>query len=67
MIPQWRLPADALLECEGNIDPEIGYVTSSLGGTLDAFNKNVLGLTSKIALNAIRDGKPSWRWKQRRD
>ncbi|WP_329807562.1 ADP-ribosylglycohydrolase family protein, partial [Escherichia coli] len=24
----------------------------------DAFNKNVLGPTSKIALNAIRDGKP---------
>jgi hypothetical protein len=28
------------------------------GQSFDAFNKNVLGPTSKIALNAIRDGKP---------
>jgi ADP-ribosylglycohydrolase len=30
---------------------------SALGARFDAFNKNVLGPTSKIAL-AIRDGKP---------
>jgi ADP-ribosylglycohydrolase len=28
------------------------------GQSFDAFNKNVLGPTSKIALKAIRDGKP---------
>ncbi|XNM65229.1 ADP-ribosylglycohydrolase family protein [Escherichia coli] len=31
---------------------------SGLAEGFDAFNKNVLGPTSKIALNAIRDGKP---------
>ncbi len=51
--------ADALLECEGNIDPEIiGRNILAWAERFDAFNKNVLGPTSKIALNAIRDGKP---------
>lgn len=51
--------ADALLEREGKIDPDL-IGRNILGWALrfDAFNKNVLGPTSKIALNAIRDGKP---------
>ncbi|EDW0481111.1 ADP-ribosylglycohydrolase family protein, partial [Salmonella enterica subsp. enterica serovar Javiana] len=51
--------ADALLECEGSIDPEIiGRNILAWAERFDAFNKNVLGPTSKIALNAIRDGIP---------
>ncbi|MGK0703567.1 ADP-ribosylglycohydrolase family protein [Yokenella regensburgei] len=51
--------ADALLECHGVIDPEvIGRHILRWASEFDAFNKNVLGPTSKIALNAIRDGKP---------
>ncbi|KNC09895.1 hypothetical protein AC791_14870 [Klebsiella sp. RIT-PI-d] len=51
--------ADALLAREGEIDPElIGRNILDWALRFDAFNKNVLGPTSKIALNAIRDGKP---------
>lgn len=51
--------ADALLEREGEIDPDlIGRNILDWALRFDAFNKNVLGPTSKIALNAIRDGKP---------
>ena len=51
--------ADALLEREGKIDPDlIGRNILDWALRFDAFNKNVLGPTSKIALNAIRDGKP---------
>lgn len=51
--------ADALIECAGEINPEaIGRHILRWAEGFDAFNKNVLGPTSKIALNAIRDGKP---------
>lgn len=51
--------ADALLGRNGQIDPElIGRNILDWALRFDAFNKNVLGPTSKIALNAIRDGKP---------
>lgn len=51
--------ADALIECEGEIVPDvIGRHILAWAEGFDAFNKNVLGPTSKIALNAIRDGKP---------
>lgn len=51
--------ADALLEREGEIDPDlIGRHILDWALRFDAFNKNVLGPTSKIALKAIRDGKP---------
>lgn len=51
--------ADALIECDGEIVPDvIGRHILKWAEGFDAFNKNVLGPTSKIALNAIRDGKP---------
>ncbi|WET42177.1 ADP-ribosylglycohydrolase family protein [Citrobacter enshiensis] len=51
--------ADALLECDGKINPDvIGQNILAWAERFDAFNKNVLGPTSKIALNAIRNGKP---------
>lgn len=51
--------ADALLECDGEIVPDvIGRNILAWAEHFDAFNKNVLGPTSKIALKAIRDGKP---------
>ncbi|MBB1201535.1 ADP-ribosylglycohydrolase family protein [Enterobacteriaceae bacterium 89] len=51
--------ADALIECDGEIIPDvIGRHILAWAEGFDAFNKNVLGPTSKIALNAIRDGKP---------
>lgn len=51
--------ADALLERNGQINPDlIGRNILDWALRFDAFNKNVLGPTSKIALNAIRDGKP---------
>lgn len=51
--------ADAIIECEGEINPDvIGAHILRWAEGFDAFNKNVLGPTSKIALNAIRDGKP---------
>ena len=51
--------ADAIIECDGQIDPDaIGRHILLWAEEFDAFNKNVLGPTSKIALNAIRSGKP---------
>ena len=51
--------ADAIIECEGEINADvIGKHILRWALDFDAFNKNVLGPTSKIALNAIRDGKP---------
>lgn len=51
--------ADAIIECHGQIDADvIGRHILRWAEGFDAFNKNVLGPTSKIALNAIRDGKP---------
>ncbi|STQ10660.1 ADP-ribosylation/Crystallin J1 [Enterobacter cloacae] len=51
--------ADAIIECDGEIDADvIGKHILNWALDFDAFNKNVLGPTSKIALNAIRDGKP---------
>lgn len=51
--------ADAIIECGGQINPDvIGRNILAWAEGFDAFNKNVLGPTSKIALNAIRDGKP---------
>ena len=51
--------ADAIIECEGDINADvIGKHILRWALDFDAFNKNVLGPTSKIALNAIRDGKP---------
>ena len=51
--------ADALIECDGEIVPDvIGRHILAWAEGFDAFNKNVLGPTSKIALNAIRDGRP---------
>ena len=60
--------ADAIIECDGEINPDvIGKHILDWALDFDAFNKNVLGPTSKIALNAIRDGKPvSQLEKQRR-
>jgi ADP-ribosylglycohydrolase len=51
--------ADAIIECDGQINADvIGRHILQWATDFDAFNKNVLGPTSKIALNAIRDGKP---------
>lgn len=51
--------ADALLARDGEIDPDlIGQHILRWAESFDAFNKNVLGPTSKIALNAIRQGTP---------
>jgi ADP-ribosylglycohydrolase len=51
--------ADAIIECDGQINADvIGKHILHWAESFDAFNKNVLGPTSKIALNAIRDGKP---------
>jgi ADP-ribosylglycohydrolase len=51
--------ADAIIECDGQINADvIGKHILHWALDFDAFNKNVLGPTSKIALNAIRDGKP---------
>lgn len=51
--------ADAIVECHGQVNPDIiGRNILAWAEGFDAFNKNVLGPTSKIALNAIRDGKP---------
>ncbi|MCD1125440.1 ADP-ribosylglycohydrolase family protein [Jinshanibacter sp. LJY008] len=51
--------ADAIIECKGDIEPAvIGRNIMSWAEKFDAFNKNVLGPTSKIALNAIKQGTP---------
>ncbi|AKJ41231.1 ADP-ribosyl-[dinitrogen reductase] hydrolase [Pragia fontium] len=50
--------ADAIIECQGHVDPIIiGRNIMQWAENFDAFNKNVLGPTSKIALNAIKQGK----------
>lgn len=47
--------ADAIIECNGQIDADtIGKHILLWAVEFDAFNKNVLGPTSKIALNALR-------------
>lgn len=51
--------ADAIIECDGRIVPDtIGRHILRWAEEFDAFNKNVLGPTSKIALKAIRNGTP---------
>lgn len=51
--------ADAIIECQGEIEPAIiGRNIMIWAENFDAFNKNVLGPTSKIALNAIKQGTP---------
>lgn len=50
--------ADAIVECDGEIDADvIGQHILRWAEGFDAFNKNVLGPSSKIALKAIRAGK----------
>ncbi|MBJ7222901.1 MULTISPECIES: ADP-ribosylglycohydrolase family protein [unclassified Brenneria] len=49
--------ADAIIECEGQIDADvIGRHILDWVIRFDAFNKNILGPTSKIALRAIEQG-----------
>jgi len=51
--------ADAIIECHGELNGDvIGRHILAWAEGFDAFNKNVLGPTSKIALNAIRQGTP---------
>lgn len=51
--------ADAIIEHHGAINPDaIGRHILAWAEGFDAFNKNVLGPTSKIALNAIKQGTP---------
>ncbi|QZY97529.1 ADP-ribosylglycohydrolase family protein [Pantoea dispersa] len=51
--------ADAIISHDGEIDAEtIGANILRWAETFDAFNKNVLGPTSKIALNALKNGTP---------
>ncbi|OCG10774.1 hypothetical protein A9G09_11715 [Gilliamella sp. wkB292] len=50
--------ADAIIECNGQIEPNtIANNIMKWAQNFDAFNKNVLGPTSKIALNLISQGK----------
>ena len=51
--------ADAIIECHGKISPEVigRNILPGLKGSMRSI-KNVLGPTSKIALNAIRDAVP---------
>lgn len=51
--------ADAIISHEGEINAEtIGANFLRWAESFDAFNKNVLGPTSKIALNALKNGTP---------
>ena len=51
--------ADAIISHEGEINAEtIGANILRWAESFDAFNKNVLGPTSKIALNALKNGTP---------
>ncbi|WP_130835709.1 ADP-ribosylglycohydrolase family protein [[Erwinia] mediterraneensis] len=51
--------ADAIITHEGAIIPEtIGAYILRWAEAFDAFNKNVLGPTSKIALHALKSGTP---------
>lgn len=49
--------ADAILECHGRVDSIViaGRILA-WAESFDAFDKNVLGPTSKVALNAIKSG-----------
>lgn len=50
---------DALIARQGDINPTlIGKNILEWAYQIDAFNKNILGPTSKAALNAIKDGTP---------
>ena len=51
--------ADAILECRGRVDPTViaGRILA-WAESFGAFDKNVLGPTSKVALNAIKAGQP---------
>ena len=50
---------DAVIERKGDIDPVlIGQNILEWAYRIDAFNKNILGPTSKVALNAIKVGTP---------
>lgn len=50
--------ADAIIECKGEISPTIiARNIMKWAQEFDAFNKNVLGPTSKIALNEIMKGR----------
>ncbi|MCG8708420.1 ADP-ribosylglycohydrolase family protein [Brenneria sp. 4F2] len=49
--------ADALIECEGQIEPKIiGRHILKWALAFGAFEKNILGPTSKAALNALQQG-----------
>jgi len=51
--------ADAIISHDGEIDAEtIGANILRWAEAFDAFNKNVLGPTSKIALRALQNGTP---------
>lgn len=51
--------ADAIIERDGQIDPPlIGRNILNWAEEFDAFNKNVLGPTSKVALREIKKGTP---------
>ena len=51
--------ADAVIEKQGKIDPAlIGHHILAWAERIDAFNKNILGPTSKVALRAIKQGVP---------
>lgn len=51
--------ADSVLECRGRVDTSViaGRILS-WAESFDAFDKNVLGPSSKVALNAIKAGQP---------
>lgn len=51
--------ADSIIECKGKIDPaSIGRHILSWAENFDAFSKNILGPTSKVALTALRNSIP---------
>ena len=51
--------ADSILECRGRVDTNViaGRILA-WAESFDAFDKNVLGPSSKVALNAIKAGQP---------
>ena len=51
--------ADAIIECQGKVDSlAIAGRILAWAEAFDAFNKNILGPSSKVALTAIKAGKP---------
>lgn len=51
--------ADAIIECRGRVDSTIvANRILAWAESFDAFNKNVFGPTSKVAMKAIRAGQP---------